>query len=131
MGDPSGIGPEICLRMLHDESLTSICRPIVFGSAPLLERVADRLGLPFGRPVTHSLAASPTDEPAVLDIPGLDADALVPGQVSAAGGDAGYRYVTAAIDAALAQLDAVAADMVALDPSILAQLDAAQAVNPA
>ena len=31
MGDPAGIGPEICLDLLNDPKISNLCSPIVFG----------------------------------------------------------------------------------------------------
>ena len=31
LGDPAGIGPEICLQLLNDRSLATLCIPVVFG----------------------------------------------------------------------------------------------------
>ena len=36
MGDPAGIGPEICLRLLSDEAIRGCCVPVVFGDADVL-----------------------------------------------------------------------------------------------
>lgn len=46
MGDPAGIGPELCLRALREPALLSRCTPVVFGDAGVLSRVADCTGLP-------------------------------------------------------------------------------------
>ena len=51
MGDPAGVGPELCLRLLADAAIASECVPVVFGDAALLRRVAEKLGLPFTAPV--------------------------------------------------------------------------------
>lgn len=107
MGDPAGIGPEICLHLLNDQSLAGTCVPIVFGDAGVLRRVAEKLKISFTAPVVTALGAETV--PTVLDLRRVDAAALVPGKVDALCGDAAYRYVTAAIDAGLAgQVDAVA-----------------------
>jgi 4-hydroxythreonine-4-phosphate dehydrogenase len=91
MGDPAGIGPEICLRLLADPRTAEICTPIVFGDAAILDRVAQRLGLPS------------IPKPCVLDVHALDEPAGVqPGVVSAATGLAAFRYIERSIDAALA-----------------------------
>jgi len=113
MGDPAGIGPELCLRLLAHEESARLAIPIVFGDAGVLRRVAEKLALPFTVPVIARgdwpKASGTLTGPAVLDIGAIAADAVAPGQVSAACGDAAYRYVTAAIDAALAgEVDAVA-----------------------
>ena len=36
MGDPGGIGPEVCAKALSDTALFSICRPIVVGDAAVM-----------------------------------------------------------------------------------------------
>ena len=107
MGDPAGIGPEICLHWLNDAALAGVCIPIVFGDAGVLRRVAEKLKLPFGAPVVTEPGAA--TGPAVLDLRCIDAAAVVPGRVDARCGDAAFRYVIAAIEAGLAgTIDAVA-----------------------
>ncbi len=113
MGDPAGIGPEICLHLLNETSLAKICLPVVFGDAGVLRRVAAQLKLPFTAPVfdrpSWPAAQATLSGPAVLDLPGLDAAAVTPGRVDARCGDAAFRYVIASIEAGLAgQVDAVA-----------------------
>ena len=113
MGDPAGIGPEICLRLLLRPEVTEICTPIVFGDAGVLRAVADKLGLPLAAPVS-SLASwkAPGGSgpgPAVVDLQCLEVTDFVPGRVSARCGDAAFRYVLASIEAGLARsVDAVA-----------------------
>ncbi|HYH66144.1 MAG TPA: 4-hydroxythreonine-4-phosphate dehydrogenase PdxA [Urbifossiella sp.] len=89
MGDPAGVGPELCLRLLRDGQVRTRCTPVVYGGFPVLCRVARHLGWP---------APSPGD---VHDIWSLEADGIEPGRVSAACGAAAYRYFTTAIDDAL------------------------------
>jgi len=97
MGDPAGVGPELCLRLLRDERVTAACAPVVVGDLGVLNRVARQLGWPAPNPS------------AVIDRKASDADAVQPGRVSAACGKAAYEYVTFAIDAALARrVDAIA-----------------------
>jgi 4-phospho-D-threonate 3-dehydrogenase / 4-phospho-D-erythronate 3-dehydrogenase len=107
LGDPAGIGPEICLRLLGDAALARLCTPIIFGDAGVLRRVADTLKLPFDAPVVSDPGA--VTAPAVLDLRCVDAAAITPGRVDARCGDAAFRYVIAAIEAGLAgSVDAVA-----------------------
>ena len=106
MGDPAGVGPEICLRLLADKDVLEHCIPVVFGDAAVLERCAKQTRLIAPRRVVP-LAAWPQvcrelSEPALLDLAELDAAALQPGVVSAATGRAAYHYIEAAIAAALA-----------------------------
>jgi len=51
MGDPAGVGPEICLRLLADAGIARECVPIIFGDAGVLRRVAEKIGVPFTAPV--------------------------------------------------------------------------------
>ena len=105
MGDPAGIGPELCLRALREPAVLAQGVPVLFGDVSVLRRLA-RSGLAAGEARVVSLAdfssVPPPDAPLIVDFatPGLDK--IEPGQISAAAGKAGYRYVEEAIRAALA-----------------------------
>jgi len=105
MGDPAGIGPELCLRLLQDAEGARQATPIVFGDAGVLRRVARHCGLPVPAHVFEAAdrrdLGTSIQEPAVWDLGAIPADALQPGLVSAATGRASYRYIEAAMDAAL------------------------------
>lgn len=45
MGDPAGVGPELCLRTLADPAILQLCNPVIFGQVEVLERVGRRIGL--------------------------------------------------------------------------------------
>ena len=47
MGDPAGIGPEICLRALLAAEVDQTCVPIVFGDVDVLRKCSNLLGIPF------------------------------------------------------------------------------------
>ncbi len=107
MGDPAGIGPEICLHLLNDASLATHIVPVVFGDAGVLRRVATQLKIPFTAPVVTAIGSPIV--PTVLDLKCVDAAAIVPGRMDARCGDAAFRYVIASIEAGLAgEVDAVA-----------------------
>ncbi len=111
MGDPAGVGPEICLDLLNNAALTAQCTPVIFGNAAVLEKCADATGRPRPELVVEpgSASFSDIDAPAVLNFPDPELDHLVPGEISRATGRASYNYIMAAIDAALAgDVDAVA-----------------------
>jgi 4-hydroxythreonine-4-phosphate dehydrogenase len=97
MGDPAGIGPEICLAMLDDAAVLAECTPVIFGSAALLNRVADQLG----RPRPRVLARLEEGQSGVLECGTLDAAAVQPAQISAACGQASFDYIDRAVIAAL------------------------------
>ncbi|MBE7498664.1 MAG: 4-hydroxythreonine-4-phosphate dehydrogenase PdxA [Verrucomicrobiaceae bacterium] len=88
MGDPAGIGPELCLHLLRNEAIAKVCTPIIYGDLSVLERVSKVLNLPF-------------NPASVRDLRCVDGANITPGKVSAACGNAAFRYVIAAIEAGL------------------------------
>ncbi|MEW4455382.1 4-hydroxythreonine-4-phosphate dehydrogenase PdxA [Bremerella sp. JC817] len=105
MGDPGGVGPEVCLRLLSDPTHYAGCVPVVFGDAAILQRVAETCQLP---PATHvvpfqdDLDLQGIDRATVVDFGTIDAARFEPGKVTAEGGEACYQYIMKAIDFALA-----------------------------
>ena len=97
MGDPAGIGPEVCLRLMADAEVRQTCTPMVYGDEGLLRRVANACEL-----------AMPQERSAIRHLEGLDAAAIEPGTVSAAAGQASFDFIEAAIaDAIAGRVDAV------------------------
>jgi 4-hydroxythreonine-4-phosphate dehydrogenase len=45
VGDPAGIGPEICLKAVHDPQVRAVCDPVIVCDPALLERHAKACGL--------------------------------------------------------------------------------------
>ncbi len=45
MGDPAGIGPEVIAKALAADQVTRLCRPLVIGSKPVMQRTVRSLGL--------------------------------------------------------------------------------------
>ena len=103
MGDPAGIGPEICLRALREPSVLKMCTPVLFGDVSVLERVAKKTltDLPALRGENFSQIAQ-IKAPLIVDCGAIDAKKLKPGKVSAVCGRAAYIYIERAIQAALA-----------------------------
>ncbi len=113
MGDPAGVGPEICLQLLANEAVREVATPVIFGDARLLARCARQTGLPAPKRILSEIEwaekAPSLEEPAVLDLFGFDAADFTPGTVSARTGAASYLYIEKSIQAALAgQVAAVA-----------------------
>lgn len=111
MGDPAGVGPEVCLQLLANPEALKVAIPVVFGDAAIMQQCAERTGFKPPRRVIaeenwaderHCLA-----EPAVLDLKGFDTSDFEPGVVSAKTGAAAFRYITTSIEHALS--DSVAA----------------------
>ena len=113
MGDPAGIGPEVCLQLLANDAVRPYATPIIFGDAKVLVECAKQVGLPVPMPIIPeaewSVRRTSIQHPAILDLPGFDVGGFQPGVVSAKTGAAAYRYVLKSIEAALAnEIDAVA-----------------------
>jgi 4-hydroxythreonine-4-phosphate dehydrogenase len=107
MGDPAGVGPELCLAALQDiEENDGPCIPVVFGDATILQRVAAKLGLVL--PVLDVLSISDVQKrltiegPTLIDVKSLVDPDFRPGTVSAATGDAAFSYLDHAIACAQA-----------------------------
>lgn len=107
MGDPAGVGPEICLRALREIPQQGFCVPVVFGDAGVLRRCAEAIGVPLEAAVIPAAggfdALQGLAEPAVLDLAAIDAAAIVPGQVTADTGRAAFAYIQCALDAVRAE----------------------------
>lgn len=102
MGDPAGVGPEICLDLLAKGKGAGEYIPIVFGDKAVLEKCAATTGKAAPtRFVTADEIAS-CETAAVLDLPGLPLGSFVPGVVNGETGQAAYDYIIKAIDLALA-----------------------------
>ena len=102
MGDPSGIGPEIILKVLSDSEIYSICRPIVLGDLGALS--LDLGGL---KNASINIVSKPTEAkgiPAQIDlmaISSLEKDSMIPGKPSADGGKAMVHYILEAVESFL------------------------------
>ncbi len=103
MGDPAGVGPELCLHALSDTGLQQHGVPVVFGDRSVLDEVADKLNQPFDAnilsPEQWSCTSVDLQSPTIVDLQQLPSAQVVPGQVSATTGAAAYEYVRQAIAA--------------------------------
>ena len=110
MGDPAGVGPEICLRALNSPEVAAHCVPAVYGDAEVLRQCASQLGWNLTAPVVSvdEFASMDRCQAVVVDVPALNLQAFRPRQADANTGSAGYAFVQRGIDAALSgQVDAV------------------------
>jgi 4-hydroxythreonine-4-phosphate dehydrogenase len=110
MGDCTGIGPELCARVLHDRRLADKARMIVVGDMRVLEQgMRDaKVTLPVKR--VDSVAAASWDglNIPVLDLENIDPQSLARGEVSAESGRLTGETLAYAIDlAACGEVDAV------------------------
>lgn len=103
MGDPAGIGPEIILKALLHKELWQSCLPLVVGDELVLRDAMERCGL--SQQVRVIDQPEDADErPGVVNclaLRCLSAGEYSPGVLSAACGDAAFRYIRRAITLAL------------------------------
>lgn len=102
MGDPAGIGPEICVDLLLDAAIHRRCHPLVFGDAGILARAAGVSGKPLA--IRKASPANPEAwrECNVVDFDFANSSAFQPGRVCAQTGLAAYRYIESAIESTMA-----------------------------
>ena len=101
MGDPAGVGPEICLDLLQSKQVADLCIPIVFGDARVLNQCAEKVGRTAPDTILGLPDLSTTDAPSVCDLNAITMDQFSPGTACPVTGRATYRYLTEAIDACL------------------------------
>jgi 4-hydroxythreonine-4-phosphate dehydrogenase len=83
MGDPAGVGPELCLRLFAEDAPDFDADLTLFGSEQVLNDVSLATGLPVGGDLYDF---GPVED-------------LLPGHISAHTGTAAHRYLTNAIEA--------------------------------
>ena len=109
MGDPGGVGPEICLDLLQNDQVSAECTPVVFGDADVLRHCAETVGKAAPPSVLEPAELASATAPSVLDLGIINPGEFRPGTVNPATGAATYHYITEAIDACLrGDVDAIA-----------------------
>jgi 4-hydroxythreonine-4-phosphate dehydrogenase len=102
MGDPAGIGPEICARALADSGVRAAARCVLYGDARVMAKAASVVGV----------AEADWGDARIVDLGNADPERFSPGAVSALCGRAAWEYVNAAGQEALAGLGAAGAEAV-------------------
>ena len=106
LGDPAGVGPEICLRAMSAPAVLKHSTPVLFGDAAVLEKVKQATGIPSPKCQTISISElanlARVIRPVIVNCAALDGAEVTPGKISAACGRAGYVYIENAIRAAQA-----------------------------
>lgn len=96
MGDAAGIGAEITLKALTDESLREICTPIVIGDAAFLKLTARDLKLKFDFVEANENFHPQPNQILVHDLKNLK-EKFVTGEDSAVAGKAAAEYIETAV----------------------------------
>lgn len=111
MGDPAGIGPEICAKALTSQEVKNVANCILIGDRKALRqglKVARIEGIEInaiGKPAEANFLPGTID---VLDLNNVEIAKIKMGQVSKTAGKAAVEYLEAAIKLALqGQIDAI------------------------
>ena len=101
MGDPAGVGPELCLKSILSPVVRECCIPIVIGDLTVLQRVARELDLPLTAESVSRTELAGCTQPSVSSLELINGDAVTPGVTTSATGRAAFGYIQTAIKAAL------------------------------
>jgi 4-hydroxythreonine-4-phosphate dehydrogenase len=99
MGDPCGVGPEIVVRALEDDTVRAACLPVVYGDRAAMERALALVGSGLElREVPPDGVPAPADGRSILlrRLSDLDPGDMDYGRPGSPAGEAVYRYITAA-----------------------------------
>lgn len=109
MGDPAGIGPELIVKVLADDTAFERCRPFIIGDARTMREAAALNSRLRFRPIQNLSDAR--FQPAKLDVltpPGFELGPPLPSAVHPKLGEAAARYLALAYELAMAsQVDGV------------------------
>jgi len=107
MGDPAGIGPEVIAKALSGTHLRSVCRSIVIGSFPVMERTIKALKLKLNvvRVHGHETVALRRGTVAVLDPLETPLQTFKSGIAAAETGAASVAFIKKAVE--LAQIGCI------------------------
>jgi 4-hydroxythreonine-4-phosphate dehydrogenase len=97
LGDPAGVGPELCVQLLARKELPPDCVPLIVGDYEILSRVAKKLNVPLNAPRLDAVPQT-LDQPAVYDPSGALSDKNIEiGKNQASCGHAAARYISEAL----------------------------------
>lgn len=100
MGDPAGVGPEVCLKAVRDARVQARCVPLIVGDMGVLEAHARRMRIPARLEAVADEGAPPDDAGArtpVVDLGNVALRSLVFGEAAPALGEAAGQYIERAV----------------------------------
>ncbi|MCS7120645.1 MAG: 4-hydroxythreonine-4-phosphate dehydrogenase PdxA [Nitrososphaerota archaeon] len=103
MGDPAGIGPEICIKALLKPKIYDTCCPIIIGDERVLKSVAERIEVKVNFHVIESpiKASYKPGSINLIDLENVDVRILEVGKPTIIGGRASIQYIERAVEYAL------------------------------
>jgi 4-hydroxythreonine-4-phosphate dehydrogenase len=104
MGDPGGVGPEVCAKALADNEIYTLCRPLIIGDGAVMADAVSFSGLTLGIHCCSEVGEAKFTHGTidVLDLHNLPISDLRHKKVTAAQGRASFEYVDMAIKLAMA-----------------------------
>ena len=104
IGDPGGIGPEVCIKALCHKTIYTMCRPMVIGDAKIIKDAVKFCHLDLAvkscsTPKEGSFSFGTID---VLDLNNMPLDQLQHKMITPQQGQASFEYVIKAIELAIA-----------------------------
>jgi 4-hydroxythreonine-4-phosphate dehydrogenase len=90
LGEPGGIGAEITLKALLSDEVSRVCRPVVIGSAAVIEEACQKLGIPLN-PALYD----------IMDCGEIRGRGFIKGRPTAEGGRDCVAYIKKATELAL------------------------------
>lgn len=100
LGDPAGIGPEICVATMQSEEIYNECKPFLIGSVPIIERAMNINKCDFkvnkiSKPSEGKFEFGTID---VLETGPYDCNSIEWGKVQKLAGQMSYDYVMKSIE---------------------------------
>ena len=94
IGDPAGVGPEVCVRAAATPELAGVCRSVLIGDLGVVRRAAVVCGLDVRlEPVSDPSQQLPVGTIGVVDPGGFDVERCQIGKASADSGNAVLQWV--------------------------------------
>lgn len=104
MGDPAGIGPEICVDTMLSQEIASVCHPFIIGSQAIMERAAavKHATLNFHRISDPSEANFEFGTCDILETGDYDTDSIEWGRVQKLAGEMSVDFIHKSIELGMA-----------------------------
>jgi 4-hydroxythreonine-4-phosphate dehydrogenase len=102
IGDPAGIGPEICIKALSRKEVVDACRPVLYGDEGVLRRA---MAVVAARPPLRRIFDPADFRDGAINVVSLDnmAQSWEYGKVQASCGRAAFEYIVRAVEDAKAK----------------------------
>lgn len=103
IGDIAGIGPEIVAKVLGNEDIYKVCRPLIIGTLDAMKMGMDFAGLQLELCPVDSTSSARYEQGKlnILDLKNIEAKEVELGKASARTGKAGIEYTICAVELAI------------------------------